>query len=141
MEFDREWIENRIKLYKNRVEYRGNPLKENIAHLQALEEVLEHHTKNKKVDLSKLPLQYYVDDAGGEKRIASVYNWPSNFIYWPGGECPIPDGLEFEYIVRASSTYRSLTREASDHKWNHVCAGGDIIAYRLTGGVMEGWEL
>lgn len=141
MEFDREWIEKQIENNRPTSMMSAYELGTMIARRDVLVEVLKHHTEKKKVDLSKLPVQYYLDDAGGEKRIANVYNWPENFIYWPGGECPVPDGLEFEYIVRAGVTHSNELRLASSHGWNHICVGGDIIAYRLTGGVMEGWEL
>lgn len=59
---------------------------------------------------------------------------------WQGGECPIPDGLEFEVITRAGLNIISLI-SCYELRWEHEDIGTDIIAYRLTGKVLEGLEL
>ncbi|VAY88869.1 hypothetical protein CARN8_4250001 [mine drainage metagenome] len=57
------------------------------------------------------------------------------WIVWMGGECPIPDGVEFEYMTRDGD------KAKFKYSWLPVETGGSIIAYRLTGNIMDGWEL
>lgn len=68
------------------------------------------------------------------------------WTFWQGGECPIPDGLEFEIVYRIGCTSLVSQWLASKVDWEHhqMDSRGrdsDIIAYRLTGKIMEGWEL
>jgi hypothetical protein len=57
---------------------------------------------------------------------------------WLGGGCPIPDGLEFEYIANNEIGYIITCKEnARGLLWTHY----SIYAYRLTGKVLDGWEL
>jgi hypothetical protein len=66
-----------------------------------------------------------------------------------GDTCPIPEGLEFEVIYRDGTTklFTQNINSSPDirhlqdywiHMYNMV---GDIIAYRLTGKVMDGYTL
>jgi hypothetical protein len=57
---------------------------------------------------------------------------------WQGGECPLPDGLEFEYMIHDDPRQVMVGKEsASAYLWftKH------IYAYRLTGKVLGGWKL
>jgi hypothetical protein len=55
---------------------------------------------------------------------------------WQGGEYPIPDGLEFEYVVYNKPGQVMVSKEsASTYSW------WPIYAYRLTGKVLDGWVL
>jgi hypothetical protein len=57
---------------------------------------------------------------------------------WLGGECPIPDGLEFEYMIHDDPRQVMVGKEsASAYLW---CTK-HIYAYRLTGKVLYGWKL
>jgi hypothetical protein len=58
------------------------------------------------------------------------------WIYWGGGECPVPDGCTFEVVCR-SGNVRSQ-KEVTD--WTHTEHAGDIIAYRITG-IAKGYVL
>jgi hypothetical protein len=71
------------------------------------------------------------------------------WIVWHGDTCPIPEGLEFEVIYRDGTTklFTQNINSSPDirhtqdywiHMYNMV---GDIIAYRLTGKVMDGYTL
>jgi hypothetical protein len=57
---------------------------------------------------------------------------------WLGGDCPLPDGLEFEYLIQDEPGQVMVGKEsASSYSWwpNH------IYAYRLTGKVLDGYFL
>jgi hypothetical protein len=57
---------------------------------------------------------------------------------WQGGDCPIPDGLEFEYMVHGDTGRPIVCTEiASEYLWQPKL----IYAYRLTGKVLDGWTL
>jgi hypothetical protein len=57
---------------------------------------------------------------------------------WLGGGCPIPDGLEFEYIANNEIGYIITCKEnARGLLWTHQI----IYAYRLTGKLLEGYKL
>jgi hypothetical protein len=58
---------------------------------------------------------------------------------WLGGECPIPNGLEFECMIYQEPG-RALLSDgvASMYLWNSTQI---IYAYRLTGKVLDGWVL
>jgi hypothetical protein len=64
---------------------------------------------------------------------------------WQGGACPIPEGLEYEVITRGGAA--PLTNRGGYHLtlWPHTQNGShsmsEIIAYRLTGKVLDGWTL
>jgi hypothetical protein len=71
------------------------------------------------------------------------------WIVWHGDTSPIPEGLEFEVIYRDGTTklFTQNINSSPDirhlqdywiHMYNMV---GDIIAYRLTGKVMDGYTL
>jgi hypothetical protein len=58
---------------------------------------------------------------------------------WQGGECPLPDGLEFEYLIRDDPGQVMVAKEsASSYLWEPNII---IYAYRLTGKVLDGWTL
>jgi hypothetical protein len=71
--------------------------------------------------------------------IADVIISPDQpWTVWQGGECPIPDGLEFEYIANNEVGERmTCTEGASAYVWTNY----SIYAYRLTGKVLDGWTL
>jgi hypothetical protein len=57
---------------------------------------------------------------------------------WQGGECPIPDGLGFEYMIHGDPGQAIVcTESASAYLWQPKL----IYAYRLTGRVLDGWKL
>jgi hypothetical protein len=57
---------------------------------------------------------------------------------WLGGGNPLPDGLEFEYVVpHGPGRIMTCTESASTYVWTHH----SIYAYRLTGKVLDGWTL
>jgi hypothetical protein len=57
---------------------------------------------------------------------------------WLGGNNPIPDGLEFEYIIHEEYRQVMIAKEsASTYSWWPT----HIHAYRLTGKVLDGWKL
>jgi hypothetical protein len=64
---------------------------------------------------------------------------------WQGGVCPIPDGLEYEVLTRGGAA--PLNNRGSYHVilWSYVQSAthsmSEIIAYRLTGKVLDGWTL
>jgi hypothetical protein len=77
--------------------------------------------------------------------LQSTYNPPAlelaptneqPWMYWGGGECPVPDGCTFE-VVHRSGNVRSQ-KEVTD--WTHTDHAGDIIAYRITG-IAEGYKM
>jgi hypothetical protein len=57
---------------------------------------------------------------------------------WLGGECPIPDGLEFEYILHDYPRQVVVGKESTGlYVWTNY----SVYAYRLTGKVLDGWKL
>jgi hypothetical protein len=67
-------------------------------------------------------------------RIAPDQPW----TVWLGGACPLPDGLEYEYMIHDEPGQVMTNKEsASSYSWVH----NDIYAYRLTGKVLGGWTL
>jgi hypothetical protein len=57
---------------------------------------------------------------------------------WQGGECPIPDGLEFEYITHDYPRQVMVGKESTGlYVWTNY----SVYAYRLTGRVLDGWTL
>jgi hypothetical protein len=56
---------------------------------------------------------------------------PGEWVAWFGGECPVPDGTPFEYILRCGRGGAPLTTSRA-WRWNHAGDENDIIAYRLT---------
>jgi hypothetical protein len=70
------------------------------------------------------------------------------WIIWQGGENSLPDGLEFEVIVRFGECFVPTSADCElQHIWvpakypHHVYLGHEVIAYRLTGKVMDGYSL
>jgi hypothetical protein len=69
-----------------------------------------------------------------EVQIAPDQPW----TVWLGGECPLPDGLEFEYITHAyPGEVRVSEKSPGDYSWSL----NTVYAYRLTGKVLEGYKL
>jgi hypothetical protein len=67
-------------------------------------------------------------------RIAPDQPW----TVWLGGACPLPDGLEFEYMSHNEPGIVIVSCEsASAYLWKLK----RIYAYRLTGRVLDGWTL
>jgi hypothetical protein len=57
---------------------------------------------------------------------------------WIGGEWPIPDGLEYEYMTHDKHQRKIVCVESpSEYLWDEHL----IYAYRLTGKVLDGWVL
>jgi hypothetical protein len=75
-----------------------------------------------------------------------LYIYPSNvkikhnqpWTIWLGGKCPIPDGLEFEYITHS---YPGETRVSEKSPGDYCWLLNAIYAYRLTGKVLDGYSL
>jgi hypothetical protein len=61
---------------------------------------------------------------------------------WFGGEYPIPDGLEFEIITRNGNKF-NCPNDTKGVYWLHDRAykHTEVIAYRLTGKLIEGYKL
>jgi hypothetical protein len=57
---------------------------------------------------------------------------------WLGGECPLPDGIEFEYITHS---YPGEARISEKSPGDYCWALNTIYAYRPTGRVLGGWTL
>jgi hypothetical protein len=56
----------------------------------------------------------------------------TQFTYWGGGECPVPEGVVVEAILRDGDKYKNPT------SWRHAIINdephcGDVIAYRIIG--------
>jgi hypothetical protein len=56
----------------------------------------------------------------------------TEFTYWPGGECPVPEGVRTEVIYRDGVKKRAYLSDVP-HLWKHERQDSDIIAYRITG--------
>lgn len=59
------------------------------------------------------------------------------FTYWPGGDCPLPEGVMVEVVVRDGD--KITKKEAIVYLWTNTKSYHDIIAYRIVG-VAEGWS-
>jgi hypothetical protein len=67
-------------------------------------------------------------------KLAQDQSW----TVWQGGNCPIPDGLEFEYMSHGDPGQAIVcTESASAYLWQPKL----IYAYRLTGNVLGGYSL
>jgi hypothetical protein len=69
-------------------------------------------------------------------QIASDQPW----IVWQGGGCPLPDGLEFEYMIHDDPSQVIVSKE-SVSAYLYLWCTNLIYAYRLTGKVLDGWTL
>ncbi|MHB8915370.1 MAG: hypothetical protein ACYC4K_06110 [Thiobacillus sp.] len=124
------------------------------------------------IDWSKMPNDTRViyTRSNGEKSSAYIYNggvtinpgWEGNDIFsitdgiklklcidqpwivWFGGECPVPEGVIVEMVLRSAEI---MEGEANFFAWDHDAIPGeeeqpqqegDIIAYRITG-IADGW--
>jgi hypothetical protein len=63
------------------------------------------------------------------------------WVVWLGGACPISDGLEYEVEFRGKGMAAQIDLKTSNVDWEHGGDFLDIIAYRLTGKVLDGWTL
>lgn len=52
------------------------------------------------------------------------------FTVWRGGDCPVPEGVLVEAILRDGTV---ITREGTRVRWSCRKIGDDIIAYRIIG--------
>ena len=118
--------------------------------------------KPRQVDRTKIPLDTRLIESSGDKCYAAKFGmvngwpewhqWESNqwiegtriateqpWTVWLGGECPVPEGLEVEILFRDG--VKVLRGNAIKIRWSHVWHHCDIIAYRLTGRVLDGWVL
>jgi hypothetical protein len=59
---------------------------------------------------------------------------------WQGGECPIPDGLKFEYMTH-KEPWQVMVGKESASAYLYLWGTKLIYAYRLTGNVLDGWKL
>lgn len=50
------------------------------------------------------------------------------WIDWPGGECPVEDGVEYEIMFRSGG--KAVSKCASVLIWERTDGPGDIVAYR-----------
>jgi hypothetical protein len=77
----------------------------------------------------------------GNVRIAPDQPW----TVWLGGDCPIPDGLEYEVITRGGAAPLVNRGCYQVTLWPHTQSAtpsmSEIIAYRLTGKVLDGYSL
>jgi NOL1/NOP2/fmu family ribosome biogenesis protein len=60
----------------------------------------------------------------------------TEFTFWQGGECPVPDGLRFEVKTRGGASFGCL--KPSGLRWSHETEPTDIIGYRIIA-VADGW--
>jgi hypothetical protein len=116
----------------------------------------------KQVDLGKLPVDTRLLSSNGDKRYANKgmrSNFPSweepecfewvdgttiapnqPWTVWLGGECPIPDGLEFEYMTH-DCPRQVMVGEESASAYLYLWCSKLMYAYRPTGKVFDGWKL
>jgi hypothetical protein len=59
---------------------------------------------------------------------------------WLGGACPIPDGLEFEYMTH-DFPRQVMVGEESASTYLYLWCSKLMYAYRRTGKVLDGWKL
>jgi hypothetical protein len=59
---------------------------------------------------------------------------------WQGGEYPVPDGLEFEYMTHDCPGQVMVGKESAS-AYLYLWCSKLIYAYRLTGRVSGGWKL
>ncbi len=64
----------------------------------------------------------------------------TEFTYWGGGECPVPDGVVIECVRRDGSVFKTAPThpEAIAYDWQHDFGDQDIIGYRIIG-LADGW--
>jgi hypothetical protein len=59
---------------------------------------------------------------------------------WQGGDCPLPDGLEFEYMTH-KEPWQVMGGKESASSYLYLWGTKLIYAYKLTGKVLSGWTL
>jgi hypothetical protein len=70
-----------------------------------------------------------VRDARTEQEHAAELAEPA-WIPWAGGECPLPDGVEFEF-KRRDGLLSGKMRNDGCFRWKHLIQPDDIVAYRV----------
>lgn len=57
---------------------------------------------------------------------------PGEWIKWAGGECPIPDGVGFQFKFRDDSQNKeNVHYNATEWDWSDCAEDADIVAYRV----------
>ena len=57
---------------------------------------------------------------------------PGEWVEWHGGECPIADGVRFEFMFRDNSQEKNYAHcNAPDWIWSIRGYASDIVAYRI----------
>jgi hypothetical protein len=64
-------------------------------------------------------------------RLAEQTEWTA----WTGGECPVPEGCEYQWISGYGIVYYSLD---TAENWGSLGGAGRVAAYRITG-IAEGY--
>ena len=66
------------------------------------------------------------------RRAQSLDKQPTEpaWIPWGGGECPLPDGVEFEFKIRDGGM-SGRVKHAPMYNWGCHNSSGDIVAYRV----------
>jgi hypothetical protein len=60
----------------------------------------------------------------------------TQFTYWGGGECPVPEGVIVEVVIRRDEKLEGV---ATNFIWyRDITRNNEIIAYRITG-LADGW--
>lgn len=54
----------------------------------------------------------------------------SEWIEWNGGECPVANDTDFEFIYRGGRKVR-VRAGGTAYRWKHLGASHDIVAYRI----------
>lgn len=134
--------------------------------MDELRKIIEAPDKLKEIDWSKLPkdtliclpssYKYYMphtvslpvyDETGRDSNTKSHFRFLSyidraklienpKFTVWEGGECPVPEGVMVEIILRTG--VKCLANGVNWWRWEHLNSMFDIIAYRIIG-VAEGY--
>jgi hypothetical protein len=61
----------------------------------------------------------------------------TQFTYWGGGKCPVPEGVVVEVVLRQWNAPNEYT-SPENVGWSHDNFDGDIIAYRIIS-LADGW--
>jgi hypothetical protein len=158
-------MRDQVRLYySNGTLYSGNTPAE------PSESDLRMKSVEKQIDRTKLPVDTWLITPNGDKQYTNngmrsnfpawknpnCFEWVDGttiapdqaWIVWHGGDCPIPDGLEYEVIVRYGECFIPTNIGCKlQHIWvrskypHQTHLGHEVIAYRLTGRVLSGWKL
>lgn len=92
------------------------------------------------IDLSPLHSDCLMADGNGllkiGKQIHEYSPLMSHWNTWLGGDCPIPDGFEYEILFRNGDNAKGLNAVVLN--WEHDCSDFNIIAYRFLR-KLDGW--